>query len=116
MTWEESPEEKLARFGVHQLPKGGGNGAGPHRPPFHELANTFPLMDRASPEFRGLVASIKQVGLTEPITLFEGKVLDGRHRLLACEEARAEPRFEDFDDTEQTPLAFVLAKTCIGDI
>jgi ParB-like nuclease domain len=110
MTWEESPEEKLARFGVHQLPKGGGNGAGLHRLPFHPLADHFPMMDRASPEFRGLVASIKQVGLTEPITLFEGKVLDGRNRLLACEEAGVEPRFEVFDAAEQTPLSFVLSK------
>jgi hypothetical protein len=86
-------------------------GAAPRgRLPFHELANTFPLMDRASPEFRGLVGSIKQVGLTEPITLFEGKVLDGRNRLIACEEAGVEPRFEDFDDAEQTPLDFVLSK------
>jgi ParB-like chromosome segregation protein Spo0J len=110
MTWEESPEEKLARFGVRQLPKSDGNGAGRHRLQFHELASHFPLMDPASPEFRGLVASIKQVGLTEPITLFEGKVLDGRNRLLACEEAGVEPRFEIFDAAEQTPLSFVLSK------
>ena len=86
-------------------------GAAPRgRLPFHELAGHFPMMDRASPEFRGLVASIKQIGLTETITLFEGKVLDGRNRLLACEEAGVSPRFEDFNDAEQTPLAFVLAK------
>jgi hypothetical protein len=86
-------------------------GAAPRgRLPFHPLANNFPMMDRTSPEFRGLVASIKQVGLTEPITMHEGMVLDGRNRLLACEEAGVEPRFEVFDDSEQTPLAFVLAK------
>jgi hypothetical protein len=82
----------------------------PFRLPFHPLANNFPMMDPSSPEFRGLVASIKQVGLTEPITMHEGKVLDGRNRLQACQEAGIAPRFEDFDDTEQTPLAFVLAK------
>jgi ParB-like chromosome segregation protein Spo0J len=80
------------------------------RPPFHPLADHFPMMDRTSPEFKGLVASIRANGLWEPITMHQGKVLDGRNRLLACEEARIEPRFEDFDDTETTALDFVLAK------
>jgi hypothetical protein len=48
--------------------------------------------------------------LTETITLYEGAILDGRNRYRACEEAGVEPRFEVFDDTEQTPLSFVLAK------
>jgi hypothetical protein len=74
------------------------------RPPFHPLADHFPMMDRTSPEFKGLVASIRANGLWEPITMHQGKVLDGRNRLLACEEARIEPRFEDFDDTETTAL------------
>jgi hypothetical protein len=32
------------------------------RLPFHPLAATFPLLDRASPEFRGLVESIRETG------------------------------------------------------
>jgi hypothetical protein len=68
------------------------------------------MMDPSSPEFRGLIASIKAVGLTEPITLYEGMILDGRNRYSACTEARVEPRFEEFDDTKQTPLSFVLSK------
>jgi ParB-like chromosome segregation protein Spo0J len=83
----------------------------PFRLPFHPLANNFPMMDPSSPEFRGLVASIKQVGLTEPITMHEGKILDGRNRLRACQEAGVAPRFEDFDEAKDgPPLAFVLAK------
>jgi hypothetical protein len=81
-----------------------------NRLPFHPLAATFPLLDRASPEFQGMIASVRDFGLQEPITLYQGMILDGRNRLLACEEARVEPRFEQFDDTEQTPLSFVLSK------
>jgi ParB-like nuclease domain len=80
------------------------------RLPFNPLAAIFPLLDRASPEFRGLVASIKQVGLTEPITMHEGMVIDGRNRLLACEEAGVEPRFEQFDDAKMGAVEFVLSK------
>jgi hypothetical protein len=114
-----SPEEKLASMNVRQLPKGNSNGGeGPQRayepprdrPPFHPIASNFPMMDPSSPEFRGLIASIKAVGLTEPITLYESMILDGRNRYNACTEARVEPRFEEFDDTKQTPLSFVLSK------
>jgi hypothetical protein len=79
-------------------------------PQFHPTASNFPMMDPSSLEFKGLVASIRENGLWEPITMHEGMVLDGRNRLRACEEAGIEPRFEDFDDTETTALAFVLAK------
>jgi hypothetical protein len=103
---DDTDENEFFRRTPYQPNEGAPRG----RLPFHELSAHFPMMDRASPEFRGLIASVKQVGLTESITLFEGKVLDGRHRLLACEEAGVEPRFEDFDAAEQTPLAFVLAK------
>jgi hypothetical protein len=110
MTWEESPEEKLARFGVRQLPKRDGNGAG-HRLAFHPLANHFPMMDPSSPEYKGLVSSIRETGLWEPITLYEDMVLDGRNRLRACQEAGIAPGFVDFDEAKDgPPLAFVLAK------
>jgi hypothetical protein len=83
----------------------------PWRLPFHPIANTFPMMDPSSPEFRGLVASIKGNGLWEPITMHEDMVLDGRNRLRACQEAGVAPRFEDFDEAKDgPPLAFVLAK------
>lgn len=58
---------------------------------YHEAANIFPLMEEE--EFGQLVASIAKNGLLEPIQLLEGKVLDGRNRLLACKMASVEPRF-----------------------
>jgi hypothetical protein len=51
----------------------------------HPLAETFPPMTGA--EFDVLAADIRANGLINPITLFEGMVLDGRNRLRACEAA-----------------------------
>jgi DNA modification methylase len=51
---------------------------------FHPLAGAIPEM--SEDEYRELVDSISRNGLREPIVLFEGKILDGRHRWRACRE------------------------------
>ena len=53
---------------------------------FHPAANLFPLMEGA--ELRELVDSIAHDGYdqTQPIHLFEGRILDGRNRWRACQE------------------------------
>jgi ParB-like chromosome segregation protein Spo0J len=47
----------------------------------HPLADVMPAMSES--EYQDLLADIKANGLLEPITLYENKILDGRHRLRA---------------------------------
>jgi len=49
---------------------------------FHPLADLFPLME--GDEFQKLCNDIHEQGLREPITLHEGKILDGRNRWRAA--------------------------------
>jgi len=70
----------------------------------HPLAELFPMMPAA--DMTALANDIKANGLHTAIVLYEGKILDGRHRHEACMAADIEPRFEDF--TGDDPLAFVL--------
>ena len=64
--------------------------------PISDLARIFPEM---TPEdFARLVASIREDGLMDPITVWRGRVIDGRHRYAACAEAGGERRFEYLDD------------------
>lgn len=44
----------------------------------------------------------------EHITLYEGKILDGRHRYLAAQKAGVEPQFMDFEGNNDAAVAFVF--------
>lgn len=72
----------------------------------HKLALLFPEMAEA--DFNKLKEDIKQNGLLDPITLFEDKILDGRHRYQACEELGIEPNFIEYDG--DSPASFVLSR------
>ena len=72
---------------------------------FHELCCIFPRC--SDEELQLLVSDIRENGLQNPIVLFEGKILDGRNRYLACEILGIEPRYVEFEGTE--PMSFVIS-------
>lgn len=72
---------------------------------FHPYAEIFPLIEGAA--FDELVADIKLHGLREKIWLYEGKILDGRNRYLACQKANV--KLETRNYAGVNPLAFVIS-------
>jgi ParB-like chromosome segregation protein Spo0J len=73
---------------------------------FHEVANLMPMM--TPEELAELTADIKANGQREPITTYQGEILDGRNRYLACEAAGVEPRFHVWTGAG-SPVEFVLS-------
>ena len=51
---------------------------------YHPIASIFPLLE--GQEFEDLKANIQRNGLIKSVTVFEGKILDGRNRYRACTE------------------------------
>jgi hypothetical protein len=72
---------------------------------FHDLANIFPML--AGDEAKALAHDISEHGLREPITLLEGKILDGRNRYIACLDAGVKPRFTPYSG--DNPVAYVVS-------
>lgn len=78
-------------------------------PVISDLSTAFPPM--SDEEFQDLVEDVRVNGLLEPITLNEaGEVIDGRHRLKACQIAGITPDFEQIDGARSEQLRFVVAK------
>jgi hypothetical protein len=76
---------------------------------FHPLAALFPMLE--DDDLKALAEDIKAKGLTEPITLYDGKVLDGRNRYRACELAEVELKPDYFTQYEgDDALGFVVSK------
>jgi hypothetical protein len=73
---------------------------------FHPLADCFPLMTEQ--EAAALRKDVKKNGLLEPITLLDGKILDGRNRSQACANMNVKPRYEEYEGDD--PVAFVVSK------
>src|SRR5262245_22753312 len=77
------------------------------------VKDLFPLLPEK--ELAELATNIKEVGQTDPIVLFEKKIIDGANRQDACFVAGIEPRTVGFESMPQfvngsmTPVQFVLA-------
>lgn len=74
---------------------------------FHPYSEIFPLIEGA--EFEALVADIKTFGLREKIWRYDGQILDGRNRFLACKKAKVEPEFREYRGTDNGALALVVS-------
>lgn len=74
---------------------------------FHDIAGIFHLLP--DDELNKLADSIRANGLRHPIILYEGKVLDGRNRTLACEIAGVTPEYSEFKGTHEEAIAATWA-------
>jgi N6-adenosine-specific RNA methylase IME4 len=71
----------------------------------HEYAGLFPMLGEA--ELNALAADIKSRGLRQRITLYQGKILDGRSRYEACARTGVDPVFVTYDGDD--PLGEVVS-------
>jgi ParB-like nuclease family protein len=74
----------------------------------HELALVFPPMTES--EFAAFREDIREHGQHEPITLYEGKILDGLHRYRACQELGREPLVVRFAGNPRAAAQLVLGR------
>jgi N6-adenosine-specific RNA methylase IME4 len=61
----------------------------------HEAADLMPAM--SEDRIAELAADIAVRGLIVPIIIYEGLILDGRHRYEACQRADVDPRYVEWD-------------------
>ena len=69
------------------------------------LATVFTPL--SSFEFQALEESIRERGLQRAIILWQGQIIDGRHRYEACLRAGVQPHFQELPG-DANPLDFVL--------
>lgn len=67
------------------------------------------LPDANDHDFQGILESIKARGFDakQPVTLYQGDVLDGWQRQRACDQLGAKPTYKDFTGTDLDALDFV---------
>lgn len=74
---------------------------------FHEIAFLFPAMREE--EYQSLLAHIQAEGLREPIWTYHGKIIDGRHRYLVCQQIGIKPSYQEWDG-KGSLVAFVVGQ------
>lgn len=70
---------------------------------FHEIANWLPMLDHDG--LQKMAEDIKSHGQRLPIILYDGKILDGRNRYVACQMAGVPPVYQDLPEGED-PVAY----------
>ena len=69
--------------------------------------NILPVMN--SDELQSLADDIRDNGLSNPIILYEGKILDGWNRYLACNMVNVKPKYKQFAKTKN-PFIYVISE------
>lgn len=77
---------------------------------FHSACLLFPPLGKD--ELQSLADDIRERGLLNPIIIYEGQILDGRNRLLACELAGVKPEFKKWDGNG-SPLSWAISANLI---
>jgi hypothetical protein len=73
----------------------------------HPISELLPAM--SDDELQQLTADIKAHGLHQPVVVYEGQILDGRHRFKACGAAGVAPRFTEFKGDDAGAAALVYS-------
>ncbi|WP_064746379.1 ParB/RepB/Spo0J family partition protein [Lysobacter antibioticus] len=73
---------------------------------FHPLCLSLP--DMTPDAFKALVDDVRRNGQLRDIVLYEGMILDGRHRYRACLDSGIDPRMVEFSGND--PVAFVISE------
>ena len=74
--------------------------------PIHDLALLFPPM--TDEELGNLRADISANGVHQPIAVWKGSIIDGRHRYQICNELGIEPPIRHVED-DADPVRFVIS-------
>ncbi|MHB1239854.1 MAG: DUF551 domain-containing protein [Gammaproteobacteria bacterium] len=72
----------------------------------HPLAELFPAM--TAEQYQALRDDIAAHGIQEPIWLYEGRIIDGKHRQRACIELGIDPPRRKYAGKD--PIGFVVAR------
>jgi hypothetical protein len=73
---------------------------------FHPLSMWFPLME--GEEFENFTNDVGRTGQRETVKLYQGKILDGRNRYLACKARGIPCRYENWNG-EGDPADYVIS-------
>src|SRR6056297_2270115 len=79
--------------------------------PIHPAVEITPPL--TAEEYAEMVESIREHGQRDPITVCQGFIVDGRHRLRACQELGIEPKYITRDDIQDVWL-FVWDRCGVG--
>jgi ParB-like chromosome segregation protein Spo0J len=75
----------------------------------HPAAQEFPQLEPK--QFEELKVDIEKRGLLHPVVMRRNVILDGRHRLLACEELGITPRFVEYKGNDE--VGFIIANNIL---